>query len=74
MNSRTRQALLISPKFTASSISMTIFKNMCEILGARYPTPPLGLLTMAALLPSSWGNSFDRSKCPGSDACGYRAS
>ncbi|HKF61184.1 MAG TPA: radical SAM protein [Dongiaceae bacterium] len=26
----------------------------CELVGARYPTPPLGLITLAALLPASW--------------------
>jgi radical SAM superfamily enzyme YgiQ (UPF0313 family) len=27
---------------------------VCKIAGAKYPAPPLGLLTVAALLPASW--------------------
>ena len=27
---------------------------MCKILGAKYPNPPLGLMTVAALLPQQW--------------------
>jgi radical SAM superfamily enzyme YgiQ (UPF0313 family) len=26
----------------------------CDLVGARYPTPPLGLITLAAMLPASW--------------------
>ena len=45
-------ALLISPRFTGPPNYM--YKTVCEIVGAGYPTPPLGLLTVAALLPSTW--------------------
>jgi radical SAM superfamily enzyme YgiQ (UPF0313 family) len=30
------------------------FTAACEVFGARFPAPPLGLITVAALLPSSW--------------------
>ena len=44
--------LLVWPKF--DSFSFWNFEKVCEITGTRYMTPPLGLLTVAALLPSSW--------------------
>lgn len=46
------KALLVYPRFTASSFWS--FKETCESVGARYPAPPLGLITVAALLPESW--------------------
>src|SRR5207253_388279 len=30
------------------------YRAACELLGARAPSPPLGLITVAALLPKSW--------------------
>ena len=30
------------------------YRNVCEMVGARYPAPPLGLITVAAMLPESW--------------------
>src|SRR5262249_26979781 len=30
------------------------FSEACELVGARYPAIPLGLITVAALLPKSW--------------------
>ncbi|MBW1762326.1 MAG: hypothetical protein JRJ64_12630 [Deltaproteobacteria bacterium] len=44
--------LLIWPKF--ESFSFWNFENVCEITGTRYMTPPLGLLTVAAMLPETW--------------------
>jgi radical SAM superfamily enzyme YgiQ (UPF0313 family) len=44
--------LLVVPRFTAQSFWN--FRAACEVYGARYPAPPLGLITVAALLPASW--------------------
>lgn len=46
------RALLVSPRFNGPPHYM--YKAVCEVVGAGYPTPPLGLLTVAALLPQSW--------------------
>jgi radical SAM superfamily enzyme YgiQ (UPF0313 family) len=45
-------ALLIYPRFDA--VTFWNFKRTAEVFGAKYPAPPLGLITVAALLPSSW--------------------
>ena len=44
--------LLVYPRFDADTFWN--FTATCEIFGARYPAAPLGLITIAALLPSSW--------------------
>ncbi len=46
------KVLLIWPKF--DSFSFWNFEKVCELAGVKYMTPPLGLLTVAALLPKSW--------------------
>jgi radical SAM superfamily enzyme YgiQ (UPF0313 family) len=46
------KALLVWPKF--ESFSFWNFEKVCELTGVKYMTPPLGLLTVAALLPSDW--------------------
>lgn len=46
------KVLIIWPKF--ESFSFWNFENVCTMTGTKYMTPPLGLLTMAALLPDSW--------------------
>ena len=46
------RCLLIHPKF--SKFSALNYVDVCEIVGAKYPIPPLGLLTVAALLPQQW--------------------
>ena len=44
--------LLVFPRFVANSFwSMTA---ACELWGAKASCPPLGLITVAALLPQSW--------------------
>lgn len=44
--------LLIAPSFSGQSFWN--FRAACEVYGARFPAPPLGLITVAALLPRSW--------------------
>ena len=44
--------LLLSPRFP--ELSYWSFREPCELLGARYPSAPLGLVTAAALLPPDW--------------------
>jgi len=46
------RALLVFPRFSGSSFWN--YGQTCELLGARYPAAPLGLVTLAALLPSEW--------------------
>ena len=46
------KCLLVQPKF--STFSFWNYDEVCGILGAKYPNPPLGLMTVAALLPQQW--------------------
>jgi radical SAM superfamily enzyme YgiQ (UPF0313 family) len=46
------KALLVWPKF--DSFSFWNFEKVCSLAGVKYMTPPLGLLTVAALLPREW--------------------
>lgn len=46
------RALVVSPRFNGDSF--WAYKAACELVGARYPAPALGLLTMAAMLPADW--------------------
>ncbi len=46
------RCLLVYPEFTAPSFWN--YRATCELKGARYPATPLGLITVAALLPASW--------------------
>jgi len=46
------RALLIYPRFNPNSFWN--YHETCALVGARYPAAPLGLITVAALLPSSW--------------------
>lgn len=48
---RTR-ALLVQPEF--SKRSFWNYAEVCRLTGARYPAAPLGLVTVAALLPQNW--------------------
>jgi len=49
---RACNVLLIYPRFDANTFWN--FAAACRLFGARYPTGPLGLITVAALLPSTW--------------------
>src|SRR6516165_4980316 len=44
--------LMIYPRFGGGTFWN--FGAACELFNARYPTPPLGLITVAALLPTAW--------------------
>ncbi len=46
------KALLLYPEF--SGLGFWNYKSVCQLMGAKYPASPLGLLTMAALLPAEW--------------------
>lgn len=50
--SRPCKVLLVYPRFAAASFWN--FRKTCEVVGAQYPAIPLGLLTVAALLPKEW--------------------
>ena len=46
------RALLVHPRF--SSRTFWNYQETCEAVGARYSATPLGLITVAALLPAHW--------------------
>jgi radical SAM superfamily enzyme YgiQ (UPF0313 family) len=46
------KVLLVVPRFAGRSFWH--FVDACELYGARIPSAPLGLITVAALLPHSW--------------------
>ncbi|HBH00747.1 MAG: hypothetical protein A2X36_02470 [Elusimicrobia bacterium GWA2_69_24] len=46
------RCLLVSPRFP--ELSYWNYREVCELFGARYPAAPLGLATVAALLPQDW--------------------
>ena len=47
------KALLLYPEFPARFWS---FRRALKFIGKRAALPPLGLLTVAAMLPEGWGN------------------
>lgn len=46
------KCLLVQTKFSA--FSFWNYQDVCEIVGAKYPAAPLGLITVAALFPQHW--------------------
>ncbi|RBM05913.1 B12-binding domain-containing radical SAM protein [Novacetimonas cocois] len=48
----TCKVLMIFPRFNANSFWN--YQETCDLAGARYPAAPLGLITVAALLPENW--------------------
>jgi hypothetical protein len=52
MSTTSPNVLLVFPKFSPNSFWN--LQAVCDVWGARCPAPPLGLITLAALLPSSW--------------------
>ena len=51
MNQRTR-CLVVQSRFSA--FSFWNYVEVCELVGVKYPDAPLGLITVAALLPQHW--------------------
>ncbi len=49
---RAPRVLLISPRFSLHSFWN--YQETCAVVGARYSAAPLGLITVAALLPAEW--------------------
>src|SRR5580693_767419 len=47
-----RNVLMIYPRFTNESFWN--YRESCAVVGAQYPTIPLGLITVAAMLPREW--------------------
>jgi radical SAM superfamily enzyme YgiQ (UPF0313 family) len=47
-----KKALLIYPEF--SPYGFWNYKDVCRLVGAKYPAAPLGMITLAALLPQKW--------------------
>ena len=46
------RCLLVQTKF--SDLSFWNYQDVCRIVGKKYPAAPLGLLTVAAILPQHW--------------------
>jgi radical SAM superfamily enzyme YgiQ (UPF0313 family) len=49
---RYNNVLMLYPRFVADTFWS--FAESCKLMGARRPTSPLGLITVAAMLPPSW--------------------
>src|SRR3989440_2200939 len=46
------RVLMVYPKFVPDSFWN--YTEACELVGAKYPAAPLGLITVAAMLPKHW--------------------
>lgn len=46
------RCLLLNPEFRSDSFWN--YRETCQLRGARYPSAPLGLITVAAMLPQEW--------------------
>lgn len=46
------RVMMVYPRFSAATFWN--FSVACELVGARYPAAPLGLITLAAMLPPHW--------------------
>jgi radical SAM superfamily enzyme YgiQ (UPF0313 family) len=51
-NLRAPNVLMVFPRFNPNSFWS--LAPACEVWGARCPAPPLGLITLAAMLPPAW--------------------
>jgi radical SAM superfamily enzyme YgiQ (UPF0313 family) len=52
LDAKACNVLIVCPRFEAETFWS--FKRTSKAFGAKYPAPPLGLITVAALLPQSW--------------------
>ncbi len=52
IRARPAHVLMIYPRFSPNSFWN--YQATCEVVGARYSAAPLGLITVAALLPRDW--------------------
>jgi hypothetical protein len=52
MGERPNHVLMLYPRFVADTFWS--FAESCKLMGARRSTAPLGLITVAAMLPASW--------------------
>ena len=52
MKPRAPNVLLVFPRFNPHSFWS--LRGVLDVVGVRCPTPPLGLITLAALLPQTW--------------------
>ena len=52
MTDRPTRVLFVYPNFVPNSFWG--YTEACKLIGARYPAAPLGLITVAALLPQDW--------------------
>src|SRR3982074_1521036 len=61
------RVLMVDPKFVPNSFWN--YTEACELVGAKYPAAPLGLITVAAMLPNDWDiRLVDRNTEPLTDA------
>lgn len=52
MQKKPPRCLFVYPHFTSQSFWN--YRATCEVVGAKYPAAPLGLITVAAMLPPEW--------------------
>ncbi|EJW10248.1 putative methyltransferase [Rhodovulum sp. PH10] len=52
VTARSTRILMIYPRFTAQSFWN--YAETCKLVEARYPAIPLGMITVAAMLPAGW--------------------
>ena len=52
MTDRLTRVLLVYPEFVPNSFWN--YTDTCKLVGAKYPAAPLGLITVAAMLPPEW--------------------
>src|SRR3981189_1691189 len=61
------RVLMVYPRFIPNSFWN--YTEACELVGAKYPAAPLGLITVAAMLPKHWDiRLVDRNTEPLTDA------